>query len=135
MKKSIKLKYGIELGEIIKDPIKLSIVVQIAFNLNEESGEAVISFPKEWTAKIGDLVVLGLIKHTDYEIFTLTNKKIVDITLKRKPTKTDINNQPLKGAKIIPKELIEYHKIALGFLKLFRNNLISIGGPNTRMRV
>lgn len=128
MKSSIKLKYGKELAEVMQDPILLSIVVQVAFNMEEETGEAVIEFPREWRSKIGILVVSGILEHTDYKIFSLTNKKVVDITLKRKPSQTDISKQDFRGAEIIPAEVREYYDIAKAFWELFYHNLTSIKG-------
>lgn len=128
MKSSIKLKYGKELAEIMKDPIYLSILVRVAFNMDEETGEAVMTFPKKWQEKIGALVVLGLLEHTDYKTFWLTNKKIIDVTLKKKPSKSEVDNQDLKDAKIVPAELKEYYELANHFWGLFYKNLTSIGG-------
>ena len=125
---SIKLKHGKELQEIMKDPILLSIIVQIAFNMNDETGEAIVNLPKEWFDKAGVLVVMGIIEHRNFGTFKLLNKKVIDITLKKKPKTAEINKQPLIGAKIIPQELLEYHKIAVAFWDLFFINITNLGG-------
>lgn len=128
MKNSIKLKYGKELEAIMGDPIKLSILVQIAFNTDEETGEAEIVFIDSWKQQIKDLVLLGLISHENFAVFRLENKKIIDITLKKKPKKSNINSQFLSDVKILPKELEEYYKIAKSFQELFYKNIKSIDG-------
>lgn len=127
MKSSIKLKHGKELEEVMRDPILLSIIVQIAFNTDEETGEAVVKFPKRWDDKIAVLVVMGLIERNE-ATYSLTNKKVVDITLKRKPKRSEIDGQSLRDATIVPDELKEYYDLANHFWELFRNNLNSIGG-------
>lgn len=128
MKSSIKLKHGKELAEIIKNPIRLAILVQVAFNTNEETGEAIINLPNEWSEEVGALVILGLLDHRDFKVFWLTNKKIVDITLKKTPSKSEIDNQDFRDAKIIPSEVASYYEIAKAFWDLFYANLTSING-------
>ena len=128
MKSSIKLKHGKELAEIMQHAIHLAILVQIAFNMDEETGEAVMEFPKEWYNQVGALVVLGLLEHKNYKIFSLTNKKIIDVTLKKKPSKGEVDKQPLNEADIIPPELKEYYEITKAFWGLFHANLTSIKG-------
>lgn len=129
MKNSIKLKHGKELAEIMKDPILLSILVQIGFNMDEETGDAVVKFSKRWEDKIGVLVVMGLIQRgSDGATFSLTNKKVIDITLKRKPTKSEIDKQDFKDPSVIPPELANYYEIAKAFWDLFYHNLTSING-------
>lgn len=128
MKKSIKLKYSKELAEIIQEPVLLAILVQVAFNMNENTGKALISIPEKWRKNIRTLVVMGLLEHTNYEEFNLTNKKIIDITLKKKPNKAEVDNQSLINAKIIPKDLVKYHDIAKAFWELFYSNITRIGG-------
>lgn len=134
MKNSIKLKNGKPLEELIKDPIKLAIIVQIAFSMDEDLGEAQISFPRKWEAKVGDLVMSGLIEHEDNKVYRLLNKKVVDITLKRKPKKQGLDNQLLSSELlVVPKELKEYYELAIYFKELFYNNLKSIGGRKTNI--
>lgn len=102
--------------------------MQIAFNTDEETGEALVDFPEKWTGEIGALVILGLLEHKDYKIFKLTNKKIVDITLKKAPSKNEIDNQNLMGAENVPDDLVKYYEIAKAFWDLFFVNLKSING-------
>lgn len=128
MKNRIKLKHSKELEAIMGEPVKLSILVQIAFYMDEETGEAKVEFKKSWNKDIKDLVILGLVSHESFKVFKLENKKIVDITLKRKPKKSEIENQFLKNAEIIPKEYEEYYKIAESFQKLFYENLKEVRG-------
>ena len=129
MKNSIKLKYSKELQELIKDPVKLAIMVQIAFGMDEDMGEAKISFPKRWEAKVGDLVMAGMIKHDNNEVYKISNKKVIDITLKKKPTKAEIYDQKLSDKMlIVPEELKDYFEITKAFRDLFYKNLRSIGG-------
>lgn len=128
MKNHIKLKHGDELKAVLHDPIKLSIIVQIAFYMNETTGASKLKFPKSWSQQINDLVLLGAIEHNGKGVYKLKNKKIVEVTLKKKPKKAEINKQLLAEAENIPEHLQKYYEIAVSFQKLFYNNLKGIGG-------
>lgn len=113
----------------MKDPIKLAVMVQIAFATDEETGEAPVSFPKDWEEDIKGLVLAGLIERVGDKVYRLLNKKVVDMTLKRKPKKQAIDEQLLSSDNlIIPSELKQYYELTEHFRGLFLSNLKSIGG-------
>lgn len=128
MKNSIKLKYGRELRELIKHPIKLTILVQVAFMSDENTGVAYIDTPKEWERGISDLILAGYLERNDDGGLLLKNKKIIDITLKKQPKRAEIDKQDLMGAELIPTELMEYYNIAVSFRNLFHTNISNING-------
>jgi len=129
MKNSIKLKHGKELERVMKEPIKLSILVQIAFFLDEDKGLSNVTFPPAWEEEVGTLIFWGLIARDRAGNYRFLNKKVIDLTLKRKPIKHTLQNQPLSGeGVVVPRDLVDYHKITLSFRDLFLDNIKSIGG-------
>lgn len=128
MKNSIKLKHNSLLEKLIDKPEELSVLIKVAFYINEVSGVVKKDFIGAKQSVINNLVLWGLL--IDEEgMLMLADKKVVDITLKKKPEiaiKLDLKLLSEVKAQEVPKEDLKAYDIAESFRKLFLNNLESI---------
>lgn len=130
MKNSIKLKHGDELGKLLKYPKELAGIITIAFFLDEDLGFS--SFDNlEIVAieqgVIDNLILWGFVSESK-EGYSITSKKIIDITLKKAPEKDVLKSKRMCDLEKndIPADELEYFKIAQSFRELFLGNLKSI---------
>ncbi len=137
MKNSIKIKLNETTKKLLNKPVELATLLTIAFYQDEAIGyaeKAVISPNKK---ALEDLVTWGLVTDENGKL-SLTNKKVVEITLKKKSTKEiDLNVRFLNDVKIsdVPEIDQEYFKIATAFQNMFRGNLKAIGARTKNLEL
>ena len=124
MKSSIKLKYNETLKKLIDRPSELAIVVKIAFYMCEKRGYADAKIFDTKSSAFNNLLTWGLIALEGGAVY-LTNKKVVDITLKKKTARLDHSATLLSDVDEfeVPVEELQYYKIAKAFQDMFRSNL------------
>lgn len=125
----IKLVPGDELNILLKRPNELALVVEIASNYN--SGVDVGDVQKMKTYhRIGfdNLRMCGVLTVREERVY-FCNKKVIDVTLKKKPQKSKLENMLLKdicNSDLDNTELV-YFEIAKIFQSMFISSLTILG--------
>jgi len=113
---------------LIKTPKELALLIKIAFHQSEETGDVAKDEINPDETELKNLIFWNLVSEENQRLFII-NKKVVDITLMKRPEKTLTNNKLLSDKDFIFTSEKEktYFEITLAFRDLFLNNLKEIG--------
>lgn len=129
MKNTIKLKYGEKLEQLLDRPGLLAILIKVAFLMDEKTGLVPASEFDEDNdpilhEEIKEMILMGLLKR-DGDNLLIPDKKVIDVTLKRKPAKPTYYNELLKDVNRgeIDEEMLVCYDIAIAFYSRILDNL------------
>lgn len=128
MKNNIKLKYNDVLKKLLNKPRELATLVFIAFHQDDDNGWLKTANLELNQEALENLIMWGLVK-TGEGCIGIANKKVIEITLKKKPQQAiKLDGKLLVQVKSneVPEGHLDYFKAAVAFQQMFKANLHSL---------